>query len=187
MTQTPLCTWLLARDLSTRRCSRNTGSLSVAHTEAPGPLSPHSRSVSPAAPPKGDVPAGAPGPTSYTHREGWAALGEFRPHSPRSLPFAFSRCLFLVGPIVSETSAPLWHPLRTCISPTTNQQSMGGIASWPRQHTSSLFSLAPPQAWLLTPEGTARMSGPRSHTQLPWAGRDSPGSFSQTSLGYFLL
>ena len=65
-----------------------------------------------------------------------------------------------MGPIISETSAPLWHPSKTCISPTTNQQSTGGTASLDRrQHIPSLFSLAPPRAWLLTLGGTEECLG----------------------------
>lgn len=132
-------------------------------------------------------PAGAPR-ANITHRDGWAALGEFSSHSHSSIPFAFSQCLFLVGPIISETSAPLWHPSKTCNSPTTNQQSMGGTASldW-RQHIPSLFSPAPPRAWLLTPGRHRRMPGLRPRTKLPWAGRDLPGSSSQTPRSCFLL
>ena len=114
------------------------------------------------------------GSWAITHTPG--GLGSTRgvpPHSPRSLPFAFSRCPFLVGPIVSETSAPLWHPLRTCISPTTDQQSMGGNASW-AQTTYFLFVLSS------SSPGLAPDSG--GHSMDVWAQVSHPATLGRKRL-----
>lgn len=116
----------------------NTGSLSVPHTQAPGPVSCRSDSGSSAA--RGT--AAASGPTS-AHREGQLQW-EFSPHSlspDMDIPSAFSRCLSLGGPRVSETSVPLWRPSRTCTAPTTNQQGMEEITLLARDITFPICSL----------------------------------------------
>lgn len=130
----PLYTQVLAQGLADKVLGWQGGywfSLLGSHSGSSSRNS-HPGAVSPAATPKEPCVAdqqGLPGPTA-AHR-GWATVEtSARPLGP--IPSAFSQCLFLAGPAVSETSVPLWHPLRTCTVPGTKQQKHG------RNHLSGL-------------------------------------------------